>query len=131
LEPFDHKLQFLLFEACNAKNNPSPFAAEIAQGDISQDEFLKKVIEKEYASAKTHHEIASVCVRDNGWHRNIDDYANYFKGKNAPWATFDKMYRDYLSDPRKQKHQELYRVTWDRIAKKNYCAKHPAADGCT
>lgn len=134
LEPENHKLAHTLFELCNGKYftaKLSEIGAQAIAGDLSRDDYHKKIVQAEWFSARCDHAIAKKCVNSQGWDWWVDLFRDKFSGPNPTWKTFESMWQDYIQDDSQKAHRDAITAQWNYGAKEAYCEKHPLAKDCT
>lgn len=132
LQPLDHKLQSLLYELCNAnKTVATELIESIRSGEVSQHEYLKRMLSHEYETSKCHHKTSVECQKSSNWDPRIDErYGPMLEGKDAPWRTAELAFQHILSDPSHEDYLKANIQNWNHIAKIPYCNKNPQAPEC-
>ncbi len=132
LQPFDDKVQKFLFEICNANQFNKEIVTKALSGKLSKMDYVKGITKIEYSAAKLHHQIASNCIKKNGWHPNINHFRSLFEGDNPIWATFNSMWTNFQADSSKEvgSHLGLYSDQWDQAFKISFCQNNPHHSDC-
>lgn len=86
------------------------------------------------------HDVAKNCIATAEWPNGSDLFACKLTGPDAPWATAEKLYRNYKCDPANSEHSEYLFQQWAEILRSNrtnrmitdaFCASREAVKDAT
>lgn len=128
LEPFDRKIQYLVFELCNAKSRSLQFMDDTRAGLLSKEDFLRKTYYYEYESLGCQHKVAKDCQKSNLWDSRIDLEPTFVENDQERENKFKKLY----SHPNvaENNYAQANINSWNSVGRTPYCSKNPQAQDC-
>lgn len=113
----DEALSAFVFELTNATPiDRFESLTELAKkGEISRDEYAKKVEEVEFSGQGRHHYTMAMAIEEMGWSKSLDEYSEWQDNFEAVWPNI-----------KDSNHTERYRKQWDFIQANAKTAKDKA-----
>ena len=94
------------------------------QGKLSKLDLLKRAVEPGFKAQRTHHAIASTCIKDHGWHPHTDMF------KDSCTQDLETAWSRFLTDPIYAPTREAYYKDWTELFKGPFCKNSPHHSDC-